>query len=60
MERWMEKLAGRFIVLDGPDGSGKSTQFTRLATACRAAGVGVCEVREPGGTRIGERIQDNK
>ncbi len=25
---------------------------------CRAAGVGVCEVREPGGTHVGERIRD--
>ncbi len=51
-------LAGRFIVFDGPDGSGKSTQFQRFAAACRAAGVHVNEVREPGGTPIGEQIRD--
>ena len=58
MTEWITQLAGRFLVLDGPDGSGKSTQFSRLAAACRAAGLEVCEVREPGGTRIGERIRD--
>jgi dTMP kinase len=53
----MQQLAGRFIVFDGPDGSGKTTQFGRFAQACRAAGLEVCEVREPGGTAIGEQIR---
>jgi len=57
MAEWMGNLAGRFIVFDGPDGSGKSTQFTRFADACRQAGLTVCEVREPGGTLIGEQIR---
>jgi dTMP kinase len=57
MAEWMGNLAGRFIVFDGPDGSGKSTQFTRFAAACRQAGLTVCEVREPGGTSIGEQIR---
>ncbi len=55
--RWLSALGGRFIVLDGPDGSGKSTQFRRLADACRSAGVSVLETREPGGTPIGEEIR---
>ena len=50
-------LAGRFVVFDGPDGSGKSTQFRRFADAARAAGVEVVEVREPGGTPIGEKVR---
>ncbi|MGP1345632.1 MAG: dTMP kinase [Phycisphaerales bacterium] len=50
-------LAGKLIVVDGPDGSGKSTQFRRLASAARDSGLTVCEVREPGGTRIGEAIR---
>ena len=54
---WMRALAGRFIVFDGPDGSGKSTQFARFAAHARAAGVNVVEVREPGGTPIGEKIR---
>lgn len=55
---WMRGLGGRFIVFDGPDGSGKSSQFRRFADAVRRQGVAVCEVREPGGTVIGERIRD--
>lgn len=57
MAEWMGNLAGRFIVFDGPDGSGKSTQFVRFAAACRRSGLTVCEVREPGGTSIGEQIR---
>lgn len=51
------RLRGRFLVFEGPDGSGKSTQFARLAGLCRGGGVNVCEVREPGGTDIGEQIR---
>jgi len=54
---WLTALAGRFLVFEGPDGSGKSTQFRRIVDLCRAGGVTVCEVREPGGTAIGERIR---
>lgn len=50
-------LRGRFVVFDGPDGSGKSTQFRRFAEHCQAEGLVVTEVREPGGTRIGEHIR---
>ncbi len=57
MDPWIQRLGGRFIVFDGPDGSGKSTQFARFAEHCRSAGLAVCEVREPGGTSIGEEIR---
>jgi dTMP kinase len=57
MSTWIANLAGRFLVLDGPDGSGKSTQFARFAALCREGGLDVCEVREPGGTSIGEQIR---
>ena len=53
----MHHLAGRFVVFEGPDGSGKSTQFRRFSRACQDAGLTVCEVREPGGTYVGERIR---
>jgi dTMP kinase len=54
---WVQKLRGRFVVFDGPDGSGKSTQFRRFAAFVRAAGLPVTELREPGGTPIGEQIR---
>lgn len=56
-EAWLDGLAGRFVVFDGPDGSGKSTQLARLMQAAEAQGVEVCHVREPGGTEIGEAIR---
>ncbi len=56
-EDWIKNLAGRFVVFDGPDGSGKSTQFRRFSKFVADAAVEVCEVREPGGTIIGEHIR---
>ncbi|GAB4193522.1 MAG: dTMP kinase [Phycisphaeraceae bacterium] len=50
-------MRGRFVVFDGPDGSGKSTQFIKLDELVRSAGIEVCEVREPGGTYIGEQVR---
>ncbi len=47
-----------FITFEGPDGSGKTTQFKRLADHLRDRGCDVLAVREPGGTSIGEQIRD--
>jgi dTMP kinase len=51
-------LPGRFIVFDGPDGSGKTTQIRRFAEAVRRAGLDPALVRDPGGTRVGEKIRE--
>ena len=49
---------GLFIVLEGPEGSGKSTLQAPLADRMRACGVHPVVVREPGGTRAGEIARD--
>jgi dTMP kinase len=54
----MDALRGTFIVFEGADGSGKTTQFRRFFQACREHGLPVCDVREPGGTAIGERVRE--
>lgn len=46
-----------FIVLDGPEGCGKSTQARLLAEHLQSLGRDVLLVRDPGTTRIGERIR---
>ncbi len=48
---------GKFIVFDGPDGAGKSTQRDVCDQALRDAGVDVVTCRDPGGTTIGDRIR---
>lgn len=50
-------LQGRFVVFDGPDGAGKSTQLRLLADKLRNAGGAIISCRDPGGTQIGERIR---
>jgi dTMP kinase len=47
-----------FISLEGPDGSGKSTQARLLADALQERGYSVTATREPGGTLLGERVRD--
>jgi dTMP kinase len=58
MNDYTNTLAGRFLVVDGPDGAGKSTQTALLADALGETGLSVRQVRDPGGTAIGDRIRE--
>lgn len=49
---------GRFITLEGPEGSGKTTQAKRLVAHLETKGLEVLYTREPGGTALGESIRD--
>ena len=51
------KLQGKFIVLDGPDGCGKSTQTKLLIQWLSGQGVPTKTFRDPGDTAIGEKIR---
>jgi dTMP kinase len=51
-------VTGRFVVLEGGDGSGKSTQVRRLAAWLRDRGVEVVETFEPGATDAGAAIRE--
>lgn len=57
MDEVAKKLAGKFIVLDGPDGSGKSTQIAMLADWLADQGTEVVKACDPGGTKVGEKIR---
>ena len=49
---------GRFVVLEGGDGSGKSTQTTLLASALAARGCAVVTTYEPGATAVGALLRE--
>jgi dTMP kinase len=48
---------GYFIALEGPDGSGKTTQARLLSAALTSEGYEVVVTREPGGTPLAENIR---
>ena len=50
-------MTGRFITLEGGEGTGKSTQVKRLAAALEKTGLSVVTTREPGGSPGAEEIR---
>lgn len=47
-----------FITLEGPEGSGKTSQLPALAAYLRDSGFDVVVTREPGGTAVGDQIRE--
>lgn len=51
-------MEGLFITIEGPDGSGKSTQIKRIREFFETRGRETIITREPGGTVISEKIRE--
>ena len=51
-------MKGLFIVMEGPDGSGKTTQINLLEQYLKEAGYECLITREPGGTVMGEEVRE--
>lgn len=49
--------SGKFIVLEGPDGSGKTTQIAKIEEYLRERGADFISTREPGGVAVAEKIR---
>ena len=54
----VKKPEGAFLSMEGLDGSGKSTQMEKLTRTLEKYGFEVVHSREPGGTRISEKIRE--
>ncbi|TVP55026.1 MAG: dTMP kinase [Gemmatimonadales bacterium] len=53
-----EGRRGLFLVIEGVEGAGKSTQVERLAHWIDALGIEAVRAREPGGTAVGEAVRE--
>lgn len=51
-------MRGRFITLEGSEGSGKSTNLAFIHSYLQQSGIDVVLTREPGGTPLGEAIRE--
>ena len=57
----IEKLAGKFIVIEGLEGAGKSTAISYIGKWLASQGMptdNITYTREPGGTELAERMRD--
>jgi len=53
----MERPQGKFIVFEGIEGAGKTTQIASLAAALQARGLQILVTREPGGSALGIELR---
>src|SRR5437762_1828179 len=53
----LTERTARFVVLEGGDATGKTTQVARLAQQLRAAKLTVVTTFEPGATALGRQIR---
>lgn len=51
-------MKGFFITVEGMDGCGKTTQINNMVEYLKQQGFDVVTTREPGGTRVGEKIRE--
>ncbi len=51
-------MKGKFITLEGPDGSGKTTVIKRVTEVLTQKGYDVVLTREPGGSPVAEKIRE--
>lgn len=51
-------MTGFYLVFEGGDGAGKSTQLTALQQALADTGREIVVTREPGGTSVGQAVRD--
>lgn len=49
---------GKFVVFEGPDGCGKTTQIDRVANSLVHQGLKVATTRQPGGTQLGVKLRE--
>ncbi len=49
---------GKFITFEGIDGAGKSSHIEEVISFLESKKIGVKRTREPGGTRLGEKLRD--
>ena len=54
----MDGYTGKFITFEGADGVGKTTQVAFVANLLKELGHDVLLLREPGATRIGEKVRE--
>ena len=50
------KNKGKFITFEGVDGAGKSTHIDEVISFLESQKISVKRTREPGGTKLGEKL----